>query len=138
MRNLMCCAAAFLVYLLLCVLPGCSNHKYAAGTITSSSQYPAIIGKAKRDKRYLVLHSGINVYSVTSAEMDKTKQQMTVQLDKVDSLYLVSNALLDVPAKRTQVIPAKLHLYMQDSTSYTLDEPHTIFLNKITRLELVN
>lgn len=82
----------------------------------------------------MILHSGINIYSMTSAEIDKTKQQLTVQLDKVDSLYLIVNGRQHVPKKAE---PHKMHMYMSDSTSYTLDEPHTIFLNKVARIELV-
>lgn len=83
----------------------------------------------------MVLHSGVNVYSITSVQVDKARQQATVQLDKVDSLYLVPPGG-SAPAAKSRT--AAIHWYTSDSTSYTLDEPHTILLDKIARMERVD
>lgn len=84
----------------------------------------------------MVLHSGINVYSINAVQLDRAKKQATVQLDKVDSTYLVSSGTA-VGTGGTARHPA-MHLYTSDSTSYTLDEPHTIMLEKIARIERVD
>lgn len=79
----------------------------------------------------MVMHSGVDTFAVTSVVVERSKRQFTVQLGKLDSLY---QATLTAPA------PAKkpIHLFMRDSTSYTLDEPHTIPLNRIARIELAD
>ena len=87
----------------------------------------------------MMLHSGINLYSITSVDIDKSKKQMTVQLDKADSLHLAgSKVATGTPLNGIQAASQEMHLYMTDSTSYTLDEPHTIMLDKVARLEWVN
>jgi hypothetical protein len=79
----------------------------------------------------MIMHSGVDTFSVTSVVVERSKRQFTVQLGKLDSLY---QATLTAPA------PAKkpVRLIMRDSTSYTLDEPHTIPLNRIARIELAD
>lgn len=69
-------------------ISGCLTHRYRSGTITSTAAYPAIIERAKKDKRYFIMYSGVNIYTVVSVQVDKAKEHMTVQLDKVDSARL--------------------------------------------------
>ena len=121
----------FLFYL----LTACSSQSYPANTPISRSSYSAAIERAKKNKWNMVLHSGINVYAITSVQVDKAKQQATVQLDKVDSSYMaVSNPSAGAAKGKT----AAMHWYTSDSTSYTLDEPHTIVLDKVVRMERVD
>jgi hypothetical protein len=81
------------------------------------------------------MQSGINIYTVTSVDLDQAKKQMTVTLDKVDSLRLV-NFKNSVSQQNQQNDSKKeIHIYMKDSTSYTLDEPHTIPLERIAKVE---
>ena len=128
MKTFRNCFTAISVFL-ICVVSGCANHAYQSNTAISRSQYPAAIERAKKSKWYMVLHSGINVYSITAVQLDKTRQQATVQLDKVDSSYLSGSGASKTPA---------MHWYTSDSTSYTLDEPHTIALDKVARMERAN
>lgn len=74
------------------------------------------------------MHSGVDSFAVSSVVVERTKRQFTVQLGKLDSTY---QATLTAPSSGRQ----PLHLYMLDSTSYTLDEPHTISMTKIGRIE---
>jgi hypothetical protein len=119
---------------------GCTNH-YNTKPLTRTSAYPRFIERAILDKRNFILHSGVDIYSITSVEIDKAKKHMTVHLDKLDSLNKrpVNNTepVGSEPKKGVQSMD-KIHVYMRDSTSYTLDEPHTILLNKISRIEEVN
>ena len=125
----------YLVVYALFVLSGCASHAVPANTAISRPGYPAAIERAQKKKWYMVLHSGINVYSITSVQVDKAKQQATVQLDKVDSLYLAQGTQ---PAPSAKSKTSSMHWYTSDSTSYTLDEPHTIVLDKVTRMERVD
>lgn len=88
------------------------------------------------------MQSGINIYHVNSVDLDKAKKQLTVTLDKVDSLRLVyfKNPALRTSGQSTANAATnhEIHMYMKDSTSYTLDEPHTLPVNNVARVELVN
>jgi hypothetical protein len=76
------------------------------------------------------MHSGVDVYRIKSIEVEKSKQQFTVQLDKLDSLHLAG-------MKNPKSFGDKvIYLQMKDSASYTLDEPHTIPLKKVARIEV--
>ena len=130
MKTFRSCFGILAVFVGCVIFSGCANHAYQANTAIPRAQYPAAIERAKRSKWYMVLHSGINVYSITSVQVDKSKQQATVQLDKVDSSYLAATG-------NSRRISA-MHWYTVDSTSYTLDEPHTIVLDKITKMERVD
>ena len=123
------------------ILAGCSAHSYKTQTVLPKSAYATTIEKAKQDKRYFILYSGINVYSVTSVDIDTAKQQFTVQLDKVDSLrlvYLQGSNNRYKPKKGESRFLSEILVYMSDSTSYTLDEPHTLRMDKVARIELVD
>ena len=134
-------SVAIFAFILSLALPGCSNHYSNAKTVTSRSEYPGIIERAKKDQRYFILQSGINVYNITSVDLDKAKKEMTVTLDKVDSSRLVNvkNTATDGNQikKGEDAVSSKIYLYMKDSTSYTFDEPHTIPLDKVSRVALL-
>ncbi|WP_018616561.1 hypothetical protein [Segetibacter koreensis] len=119
----------------------CSNGYLNAKTVTSQSKYPGVIERAKKDQRYFILQSGINVYNITSVDLDKAKKEMTVTLDKVDSSRLVNVKNVETNGyqlkKGEDSVLSKIYLYMKDSTSYTFDEPHTIPLDKVSRVELL-
>lgn len=121
---------------------GCFNRQMQTKPVTSTSSYPDAIEQAKKDQRYFLLKSGINLYTVTSVDLDKAKQEMTVTLNEVDSSHLVNLKNFDsrgYKPKKGDTKPASaIHLYLTDSTSYTLDEPHTIPLAKIGKVELVD
>jgi hypothetical protein len=99
--------------------------------VTKTGAYPKVLERARKEHRPMVMHSGVDTFSVTSVVVERSKRQFTVHLGKLDSVY---QATLTAPS------PAKkaVHLFMRDSTSYTLDEPHTIPLNRIGRIELAD
>ncbi|GEO07690.1 hypothetical protein [Segetibacter aerophilus] len=119
---------------------GCTSAGYNSGPVTDASSYPRIIERAQKNKRYFIMQSGINFYTVTSVDVDKAKKQLTVTLDKVDSLRLVYFKNPTSRAGQTQRTGTshEIHMYMKDSTSYTLDEPHTLPLNNVARVELLD
>jgi hypothetical protein len=135
-------STATLVGIALFFIPGCSNEYYTAKTITNSSGYSAVITKAQKKHRYIMMQSGVNLYSVTLADVHKSRQEMTVTLDKVDSTRLTTfNSAVSSNTKLKKaglVGEAMVRLYMTDSTSYTYDEPHTVPMNKISRVEVVD
>lgn len=120
----------------------CSNHYFEPTAITPASAYPSAIDRAVKAKRYFIMQSGINIYSVSSVDLDNSKQQMTVTLDKIDSSHLVY--LKNPEIRRSKAtegekpVRKEIRLYMKDSTSYTLDEPHTIPLAKVDKVELLD
>lgn len=92
--------------------------------------YPKVIERAVKDKHSFVLFSGIDTFAVTSALVGRREKQFTVHLAKMDSLH---RALLVHPGFYRQV-----RLYLHDSVSYTLDEPHTIPLARVAKIEVVD
>lgn len=132
---------AFFAFIFLCAVSGCFNSYIKAKTVTPASAYPAAIEQANQDNRIFILHSGINVYTITSYQLDKERQKMEVQLNKVDSLQVIH-----VPNEKSKKYPSKkgesaaineIHVYTKDSVSYTLDEPHTIPMDNVARIDLV-
>ena len=140
MKTYRFCCAAFFAFILSCALFACSNTYTASKPVTEASKFPAAIEKAKKRHRYFIMQSGLNLYTVTSVDLDQAKQHMTVTLDKVDSLRLENTANAAgkryKPQKGEPSPSSKIYLYMKDSTSYTLDEPHTIPLERVDRVEL--
>jgi len=130
---------AFYVFTCLVAIYSCSSPSKAK-SVTSAAGFPDAIDEAKQDKRYFIMKSGLNIYTITSVDLDRAKQQMTVTLDKVDSAHLVYLNNPEVRRTRARVgetqAQGEIHLYMKDSTSYTLDEPHTIALGKVDRIAL--
>lgn len=138
MKKFRCCHITILAFIFSNTLSGC----YTSNPVTRSSAYSAAIERARKDKRHLIMHSGVDVYTITSVEVEKAKKQFTVQLNKVDSLHMINiknrETLPNKANKSEQAALREVHLYMRDSTSYTLDEPHTILLDKVARIERVN
>jgi hypothetical protein len=132
MKNFIVVLAAPAIILSGCLV-GCSNNtspnKTVSQDVSQTSVNPRMIARANKAKRYFIMYSGVDTYRVTSAEVEKNKQQFTVRLAKVDSMHLAG---LRNPAAATGNLT---HMYMRDSTSYTLDEPHTIALTKVARIE---
>jgi len=126
-----CITTIFFIFV-LAAFWGCSH---LANPSTDAASYPRILEKAKNNKRYFIMQSGINLYSVTSIDLDRTKKQMTVTLDKADSLRLVHFKNPGTQQNQQQSVANEIHIYMKDSTSYTLDEPHTIPLERIAKVE---
>lgn len=87
--------------------------------------------RAVKEERYFVLYSGLDTFNVTSVLIGKGRKQFTVHLQKPDSLHRV---LLSRPGP---VSEKQIRVYLQDTASYTLDEPHTVPLSKVVRIELV-
>jgi hypothetical protein len=113
-------------------LVACSSITTSEKTISETSAFAKTIGQANRSKRYFIMYSGVDTYRVTSAQVEKTKQQFTVHLAKVDSLHAA--ILKNVSPTSGRLI----QMHMRDSTSYTLDEPHTIPINRVARIDLVH
>jgi hypothetical protein len=130
---------AFIFFL---TISACSNRYAGVTTVTSTSKYPGVLERARKDQRYFILHSGINLYTVTSLDLDRAKQQMTVTLDKVDSTHLLNfknfQAMGHKPEKVEANGTSEIYVFMNDSTSYTLDEPHTIPLKNVGKVELLD
>ncbi len=127
-------SSIMVAFIFLGILMGCGNNSYPAGPVTATATFPRIIEKSKKDKRYIIMYSGVNVYNVVGVQVNKSKENMTVQLDRVDSMQRSANKAADTVGYRN----AKTYVYMKDSTSYTLDEPHTIPLANVSRIELKN
>lgn len=127
----------FFAFISLCALGGCTNS-YTKAKPVPASDFPDAIEKAKEDNRFFILHSGINVYTITSFQLDKAQQALTVHLNELDSLHIIP-----VQSRRTRSrkgeSPAvnEIHIYTKDSVSYTLDEPHTIPLDKVANIDLL-
>ncbi len=103
---------------------------YTGGdNITKRSAFPKAVERAKKDKRYFIMHSGVDTFAVTSLRVEN-RREFTVHLDRMDSLR---QRALNNPLALSD---RQAHLFMRDSTSYTLDEPHTLPFNKIARIEL--
>ncbi len=134
------CRISFFACTFLYVIYGCSNSYITSKPITSAADYPDAIEQAKKDDRHFILHSGINVYTVTSFLLDRAKQSITVHLAKVDSLHIVNveNAQNNADKPKKSASGAKeIHIYTKDSTSYTLDEPHTIPFDNVGNIDMV-
>jgi hypothetical protein len=115
-------------FIFSCCLLSCLS----GNNITRTVAFPRVIEKGKKDKNYFIMQSGVDVYRIKSIEVEKSKQQFTVLLDRVDSLHLAGK-------KKNKSLNEKLiELHMKDSTSYTLDEPHTIALNKVASIQVVD
>ena len=100
-----------------------------SGSVTNSSAFPKTLERAKKDKRSIILYSGIDTFAVTSVTVEN-RREFTVHLDRMDS---VRRTTLNNPT----VLPEKrAHLFMRDSISYTLDEPHTLLFKNLGRIEL--
>jgi hypothetical protein len=106
-----------------CYLLACSP----GNEITNTSKYRGTLERGRKDHRSFVMYSGIDTFAVTSIAVERRSREFTVQLDKPDSLQRPVNSKLPPSNK-------KIFIYMKDSTSYTLDEPHTIPLKNISRL----
>ena len=121
-------------------LSGCSTAYVQSKSVIDASDYPAAIERAKKDKRSFILHSGMNVYTITAVQLDHAKQNIHVQLNKLDSLHIVRvagpNNNQQRPAKNSSA-PGEIHVYMKDSTSYLLEEPYTLSLDKVAKIDLV-
>lgn len=120
----------------------CSHNAVTAKPVSSASEYPAVIERAQKKHSYMYMRSGINQYTISSIDLDDAKQQMTVTLNKVDTVGLVTLSTQDnkpaTPTNTGASAKRQIRMYMADSTSYTLDEPHTIPLTKIARLEVMH
>ena len=112
-------------------LQGCSIYNNGEA-ITKTSVFPKTIERAKKDNRYFVMYSGKDTFAVTNIMIENRRREFTVQLDRIDSLHRVS---LKNPATSPE---KKIFLHMLDSTSYTLDEPHTIPMTKVAIIRLIN
>ncbi|HEX8279666.1 MAG TPA: hypothetical protein VF540_13270 [Segetibacter sp.] len=141
MKTFRFCRTAFFALISLCALSACSNSYIKSKTVTQASAYPAAIEQANRDNRSFILHSGVNVYTITSYQLNKEKQKMDVQLNKLDSLRIVNvsdgESKRSRPKKGESPLINEIHIYTKDSVSYTLDEPHTIPMEKLARIDLV-
>lgn len=131
----------FFAFIFSCALSGCFNSYVKAKPVTPASAYPAAIQQAKQDNRSFILHSGTNVYSIYHVELDQASQALTVQLHKLDSLYIVNVEKPESgPSTTKRGETAKInqiHIYTKDSISYTLDEPHTIPLENVEKIDLL-
>lgn len=141
MKTFRFCRTAFVALISLWALSGCSNSYIKAKTVTPASDYPAAIEQANRDNRSFILHSGINVYTITTYQLNKEKQKLEVQLNKLDSLQVVDVSGRESGRSRRKKDKSSLmneiHIYTKDSVSYTLDEPHTIPLENVARIDLM-
>lgn len=130
------------ISLIVVAAAACSGNRLPTGSFSGLAAYPGIIEKGRQQKKDFILSSGVNVYSVLSVQLDKNKRDMTLQLSKVDTMQLSSNLPADTAAmtsgKRTKKKPSIVLLQMKDSASYTLDEPHTIPLANILKIEVEN
>ena len=78
------------------------------------------------------MYSAMDTFVITSVLVERSKQQFTVHLNRLDSLHRVHMNNPKMLAEK------HIHVYVRDSASYTLDEPHTIPLNKVVKIELAD
>jgi hypothetical protein len=100
--------------------------------ITRSSAFAKTIRKANNDKRHFVMFSGVDTFAIIHIMVENARREMTVQLNTIDSIQRM-NLVYPKTLKGKQIV-----LYMRDSTSYTLEEPHTLPINQIARIQLIN
>ena len=121
------------------IITSCANTGYTTRPVSSSADFPAVLETSRKKDRAFILHSGLNIYAVSSLELDKPKENMHVQLKKLDSVQVVQ---VDAPGKTTDKAaaagrPNEVHLYMKDSASYLLEEPYTIPLARVARIDIL-
>ena len=118
-----------IILIIACNLSGCYIHN-AGEPITKTRAFPKTIESAKKDNRQFIMYSGKDTFKVTSITIENAKREFTVHLDRVDSLYRAN-------LKNSKPLAGKhIFLYMLDSISYTLDEPHTIPLTNVEKIQL--
>lgn len=83
-----CCTTLF-AFIFSCTLSGCFQHYFNVNPVAQTSAYPTVIEQAKQMDRYFILHSGKNVYAITTIQLDEAKQQMELQLNELDTLHTV-------------------------------------------------
>jgi len=113
-------------------LCSCSSTQNNATTYTSTRQYPKILEQARKESRFIIMYAGLDTFAVSSLVVENNKKEFTVHLDKLDSLH---RSTMKNEASTTE---PQVHLFVQDSASYTLDEPHTIPFIKLTRVEKIH
>lgn len=126
------------IFLLLVIVTSCSTQHYIdkAGSGSTGASATAIT-RAHKNHDYVSLQSGTNFYNVTFAEIDKARKNVTVTLDKIDSIHY-NQLVTSTPSKAIDNYKSSLphiHIKLVDSTNYTYDEPHTIPLVKITSMK---
>ena len=123
-----CSMIIFSLYLLF-ILPACHTPN---NLITKPSAFAKTIRKANTDKRSFLMYSGIDTFSIIHIMVENARREMTVQLNTIDSIQR-KNILYPNNLKGKQIV-----LYMRDSVSYTLEEPHTIPIRNIARIQLID
>ncbi len=122
----------FFTLILSCSIYSCSNHYNNTTADSNASAFSRMLNRAQKHKHYMIMHSGVDVYRIFQVEVEESKQQFTVHLNFVDSIHKANmNNPKSLGEKQT-------HVYMKDPASYTLDEPHTIPLNRVARIEVVD
>lgn len=101
-----------------------------ANVIDSPNDFAKTIRKANRQKQPFLMFSGVDTFVVTHIMVENRRRDITVQLNRLDSARRMQ---LLSPASS---LPKQYLLYMRDSTSYTLDEPHTIPTTRIDRIQV--
>jgi hypothetical protein len=123
---------SFGIYLLVSLLGIIFSCRTSNEIITKPSSFARTLNKANRHKEPLLMYSGVDTFVVTHLMVENRRRDITVQLDRLDSVRRA--ALLNTNGVQKKGV----QLYMVDSTSYTLLEPHTIPLNKIARIGVVD
>lgn len=101
-------------------------------TITTPSAFAKTIRKANRDKHPFLMFSGVDTFSVTHIMIENKRRDMTVQLARIDSSHRTVLRNPNTVDRKT------VALYMRDSTSYLLEEPHTIPVSKISKIQIMD
>ena len=119
-----------LAVLFISAVIGCSVTQ--GNNTSNTSRFPRMMEQAKKDNRYLIMHSGMDSFAITSLLVEKGKKEFTFHLNKIDSMHRIM-------LNNTKLSKEKyMHIFMRDSSGYTLDEPHTIPIKNVLRIELVN
>lgn len=126
------------IFLFVLVLASCSTQHYidkANGGSTGARA--AAIKKAGKNHDYVTLQSGLSYYHVTFAEIDKSKKNVTVTLDRIDSSYYnqLRTKTTQKDLRSSKVLSPHMHVILVDTSNYTYDEPHTIPLINIRSLQ---
>lgn len=132
MKTFSYCSIAFLTLIISFSIFSCSSQLDNTTPVANASAFSRMLNRAQKNKHYMIMHSGVDIYRIFQVEVEKSKQQFTVHLNFVDSIH---KANLENPKALGE---RQTHVYMKDSASYTLDEPHTISFNKVDRIEVAD
>ncbi|GEO09824.1 hypothetical protein SAE01_23200 [Segetibacter aerophilus] len=132
---------AFVAFIFSSVCSGCFQHYFKVVPVKDVAAYPTSVERGKEENRFFILHAGSNAYSITTIHVNKEKQQLELQLSKLDTPHTVyvnkPKYRVYKPSKGQSQVLTEMHLYSKDATSYALSEPLVLPIAEVSKIELV-